>query len=83
MENGKPKVDAMGDVQFLIGVFRFFGSLIDKNPGQFHDRGSVYAITSRKPHGVVAGILPFNWPPIHCGGKATPALAAGNTMIII
>ena len=39
-------------------------------------------MVTREPHGVVAGILPFNWPPIHCGGKAAPALAAGNTMII-
>jgi len=28
------------------------------------------------------GILPFNWPPIHTGGKVAPALAAGNTMIL-
>jgi acyl-CoA reductase-like NAD-dependent aldehyde dehydrogenase len=36
----------------------------------------------REPYGVVAGILPFNWPPIHTGGKAAPALGAGNTIIL-
>ncbi len=29
-----------------------------------------------------AGILPFNWPPIHTGGKAAPAIACGNTIIL-
>jgi acyl-CoA reductase-like NAD-dependent aldehyde dehydrogenase len=27
---------------------------------------------------VTAGILPFNWPPIHTGGKIAPAIAAGK-----
>jgi hypothetical protein len=35
-----------------------------------------------EPFGVVGAILPFNWPPIHCGGKLAPALAAGNTVVI-
>jgi acyl-CoA reductase-like NAD-dependent aldehyde dehydrogenase len=32
--------------------------------------------------GVHAGILPFNWPPLHTGGKLTSNLAAGNMMIL-
>ena len=35
-----------------------------------------------EPFGVVVGILPFNWPPLHAGGKAAPAIAAGNTIIL-
>ena len=27
-------------------------------------------------------IIPFNWPPIHTAGKAAPALAMGNAMVI-
>ncbi|EFY87386.1 dehydrogenase [Metarhizium acridum CQMa 102] len=34
-ENGKPALDAALDVAFIIQVFGFFGSLIDKLPGQF------------------------------------------------
>lgn len=30
----------------------------------------------------MVAILPFNWPPIHFGGKVAPALAAGNTVIL-
>ncbi|KAK3175529.1 hypothetical protein K4F52_010194 [Lecanicillium sp. MT-2017a] len=81
-ENGKPVLDAALDVSFLIKVFEFFGSLIDKRPGQFHDRGAVYTSIVREPLGVCAGVLPFNWPPIHAGGKIAPCVAAGNTIII-
>jgi len=42
----------------------------------------MYATIFYEPYGVCCGILPFNWPPIHTGGKLAPALAAGNTMIL-
>lgn len=83
MENGKPMQDArVYDVNFLVEVFRYFGSLCNKLPGEFYDRGPLYATVFYEPHGVCCGILPFNWPPIHTGGKLAPALAAGNTMIL-
>ena len=83
LENGKPKQDAlMFDINFLVGVFRFFASICDKLPGEFYQRGSVNATVIYEPFGVCVGILPFNWPPIHFGGKTAPALAAGNVMIL-
>jgi acyl-CoA reductase-like NAD-dependent aldehyde dehydrogenase len=84
LENGKPLADArMFDVNFLIGVFRFFGSVIDKLPGDFYDaRNGNYSATVLEPFGVVGAIVPFNWPPIHTGGKIAPALAVGNTVVI-
>lgn len=83
MENGKPAQDARTmDCNFVVGVFRFFGSIVDKLPSQFYDRGAMYCTVFHEPYGVCAGILPFNWPPIHTGGKLAPALAAGNTMIL-
>lgn len=42
----------------------------------------IYASVVHGPYGVVAGILPPNRPPVHVGGKAAPALAAGNTIIL-
>jgi acyl-CoA reductase-like NAD-dependent aldehyde dehydrogenase len=55
LENGKPVADAReNDVRFLIGVFRFFGSIVDKLPsGDFHDTGSIYSATVLEPFGVV------------------------------
>ncbi|KND92268.1 NAD/NADP-dependent betaine aldehyde dehydrogenase [Tolypocladium ophioglossoides CBS 100239] len=82
-ENGKPYQDALAlDLVFLVGVFRFFGSLAGKLPSEFHDRGSMYSAVVYEPYGVCVGILPYNWPPIHAGGKLAPCLAAGNTMIL-
>jgi acyl-CoA reductase-like NAD-dependent aldehyde dehydrogenase len=34
-----------------------------------------------EPHGVVAAILPFNWPVAVLGNKAIPALLTGNTVV--
>lgn len=82
-ENGKPLADAKaGDVSFLINIFRFFGGLVDKLPSPFYDRGVTTATVIHEPFGVCAGILPFNWPPIHCGGKVAPCIAMGNTIIM-
>jgi acyl-CoA reductase-like NAD-dependent aldehyde dehydrogenase len=82
-ENGKPVQDALqNDVSFLIAIFRFFGSLADKLPTDFYDKGAIYASTYLEPVGVVGEIIPFNWPPIHTGGKLAPALAVGNTVVI-
>ena len=60
LENGKPYQDALAfDVKFLVGVFRYFGGLIDKLPvGEYYDQGCVDVVTVREAYGVVAGILP-------------------------
>ena len=34
-----------------------------------------------EPHGVVAALLPFNWPVAVLGNKAIPALLTGNTVV--
>ncbi len=34
------------------------------------------------PHGVVAAILPFNWPVSVMGNKVLPALLAGDTVVV-
>src|SRR5580693_2221052 len=74
-ENGKPVQDArQNDISFLIAIFRFFGSLIDKLPTDFYDKGAIYTSTYLEPVGVVGEIIPFNWPPIHAGGIAENSL---------
>jgi acyl-CoA reductase-like NAD-dependent aldehyde dehydrogenase len=75
-ENGKPVQDArLNDVNFLIGVFRFFGSVVNKLPTDFYDKGAIYASTYLEPVGVVGEIIPFNWPPVHTGGNRAPAFS--------
>lgn len=83
LENGKPAQDAKTfDCQFVHLSFRYFASLVDKLPSEFYDRGPMYCTVFHEPYGVCAGILPFNWPPLHTGGKLAPALAAGESFEI-
>ena len=35
-----------------------------------------------EPHGVVAAVLPFNWPVSVMANKVLPALLAGNTVVV-
>ncbi|HEX4250777.1 MAG TPA: aldehyde dehydrogenase family protein [Pseudonocardia sp.] len=82
-EVGKPRRDALRfDVSFSSAGFDFYGGLTDTVHGDILDQGPIEARVSYEPYGVVAAILPFNWPPIHFTKKAAPALAAGNTVVI-
>lgn len=83
LEMGKPlHISRTFDVQFCVNSFAFYAGLADKQPGAAFDLGPVLAHTVHEPYGVVAGILPFNWPPIHVAAKTAPALAAGNVVIL-
>jgi acyl-CoA reductase-like NAD-dependent aldehyde dehydrogenase len=83
LEMGKPLSQARRfDVEFCIASFEFYGGLADKVPGHAFDLGPVAAHTVHEPYGVVGGIIPFNWPPIHTAAKSAPALAAGNTVVL-
>lgn len=82
-EVGKPRRDALRfDVSFSSAGFDYFGGLADTLHGDLLDQGAIEARVHYEPYGVVAAILPFNWPPLHFTKKAAPALAAGNTVVI-
>ena len=82
-EVGKPKRDALRfDVSYSHACFDYFAGLADTLHGEILDQGAIEARVLFEPYGVVAAILPFNWPPIHFAKKAAPALAAGNTVIV-
>ncbi|EPK5281656.1 aldehyde dehydrogenase family protein [Pseudomonas aeruginosa] len=83
LENGKPFTQARTfDVNALIMLFRYFGSIVDKIPGDHIDHGNISTTVVLEPLGVVGAIIPFNWPPIHTAGKLAPALAVGNTVVL-
>jgi acyl-CoA reductase-like NAD-dependent aldehyde dehydrogenase len=82
-ENGKPRRDArLNDIVFSHTAFDYFAGLADTLPGEILDQGPIEARVVYQPYGVVAAILPFNWPPIHFSKKSAPALVAGNTVVI-
>ncbi|ORA53120.1 aldehyde dehydrogenase [Mycolicibacterium chubuense] len=82
-ENGKPRRDALAnDVSFSSNCFDYFAGLGDSLPGEIIDQGPIETRVVYEPYGVVAAILPFNWPPIHFAKKGAPALITGNTVVI-
>ena len=82
-ETGKPvSVARQFDLEMCINSFDYFGGLIGSMPRESHDLGAIVSQGFLEPYGVVAGIIPFNWPPIHFGGKVAPALAVGNAIVL-
>ena len=80
---GKPIADARDEIELGARVFEYYAGAIGKFFGQTIPvaRGG-FDFTLRQPMGVVAAIVPWNFPfPIACW-KAAPALAAGNTVVL-
>jgi acyl-CoA reductase-like NAD-dependent aldehyde dehydrogenase len=82
-EVGKPyEISRYSDLFICAEAFDYFAGLADKLHGSFYPGGPIDSYTLLEPYGVVGAIVPFNWPPIHTGGKIAPAIAAGNTVVL-
>ena len=80
---GKPIADARDEIALGARVFEYYAGAVTKFFGQTIPvaRGG-FDFTLRQPLGVVAAIVPWNFPfPIACW-KVAPALAAGNTVVL-
>src|SRR5437879_3820452 len=80
---GKPIADARDEAALGARVFEYYAGAVTKFYGQTIPiaRGG-FDFTLRQPIGVVACIVPWNFPfPIACW-KAAPALAAGNCVVL-
>jgi betaine-aldehyde dehydrogenase len=83
LEMGKPLAQSRNfDLEAAITIFEYFGSLVETIPSHARDHGQVLDVTTLEPYGVIAAIVPFNWPPIHTAGKLAPALAVGNAVVL-
>lgn len=86
-ENGKPIIQTRAEVAVTANIFRsfaeeskrIFGRVMPVDAVRGHERH--FAVTIRQPLGVVAAIVPFNYPVELWGHKAASALAAGNALI--
>lgn len=83
MHIGKPIADARDEAGLGARVFEYYAGAVTKFGGQTLPvaRGGL-DFTLRQSMGVVAGIVPWNFPfPIACW-KVAPALAAGNCVVL-
>ncbi|WP_084077715.1 aldehyde dehydrogenase family protein [Demequina sp. NBRC 110057] len=81
---GKPITEAReGDIPGAIESIRWFAEAADKLAGTAPATApGVLAYTVREPFGVVAAILPWNYPLAMAAWKIGPALVAGNCLIL-
>jgi betaine-aldehyde dehydrogenase len=72
------------DLPFIIDNLRFFAGasriLEGKSAGEYSGLGTSFI--RREPLGVVAGVIPWNYPLYIAMWKIAPALAAGDTLVI-
>jgi len=79
-EQGKPLDQAMFEMMGSIYTLRAFAAMrIEART--LRDEGGNMVIEHRTPLGVVAAIMPWNFPVILLMNKLGPALLAGNTMV--
>jgi acyl-CoA reductase-like NAD-dependent aldehyde dehydrogenase len=86
-ENGKPIRQTREELGASIRIFRGFAEEAKRILGRVVPMDAVpgqerhLAVTIRQPLGVVAAIVPFNYPVELWSHKVAPALAAGNAVI--
>ncbi|MEM9725978.1 MAG: aldehyde dehydrogenase family protein [Pseudomonadota bacterium] len=80
-EQGKPQADAAADV---MGAAFWLTETAKFSPPEHvsEDSDERRAVTRYEPVGVVAGLVPWNFPVILSAFKIGPALLAGNTMVL-
>jgi acyl-CoA reductase-like NAD-dependent aldehyde dehydrogenase len=78
-EHGKVVLESIFDVSAGLGMV---GALAPLMAEALADRTAGTSVIEAVPHGVVAAVLPFNWPPAVMGNKVLPALLAGNTVVV-
>ena len=83
-DNGKPIRETLAaDVPLAIDHFRYFASVLRAEEGSMAELDEhTVAYHVKEPLGVVAQIIPWNFPLLMAAWKLAPALAAGNCVVL-
>lgn len=84
LDSGKPIADTTGgDLPGTIYCLRWFAELIDKVHGEVPATDpQFFGTVTHQPLGVVAAVVPWNYPLLMAAWKFAPALAAGNSVVL-
>jgi len=84
LDAGKPITDTVGlDMPETAACIRWHAEATDKLYGEVAPAPEgVVATITREPVGVVAAVIPWNYPAQMAAWKLGPALATGNTIVI-
>ena len=83
-EQGKPLLEAKREIRRFVHTLEHYAGLGKNLRGGYVpnlDDGK-YGIILKRPIGVVAAIVPWNFPVSLMGNKIAPALVAGNTIVV-
>src|SRR3974390_3375446 len=82
-EHGKVLWEAMFDAGTVGAMAASFAPVaVSANQARSKEAPGKKTEVRRVPHGVVAALLPFNWPVAVMGNKVVPALLTGNTVVV-
>ncbi|WP_034923542.1 aldehyde dehydrogenase family protein [Gillisia sp. CAL575] len=83
-DNGKAIRETVNaDVPLAIDHFRYFASVIRAEEGSATELNeNTVSLIIREPLGVVAQIIPWNFPLLMLAWKVAPALASGNCVVL-
>jgi len=79
---GKPIAESRDEVGMVAEVFHFYAGTVDKHRGATVPVAGGVDLTFHEPLGVVAAIVPWNFPIAIMSWKVGPALATGNTIVV-
>jgi 4-guanidinobutyraldehyde dehydrogenase/NAD-dependent aldehyde dehydrogenase len=84
LDMGKPIADSTSiDIPAAMTCIDWYAECIDKLYGEIASTGpDAVGLITREPVGVVACIVPWNFPLLMAAWKLGPALAAGNSVIL-
>lgn len=83
LDTGKPIAQLRdGEIPLSAAILRFYAGAADKVDGAVKNSPGGLHFTKYEPYGVVAGILPWNYPLVNAVLKVAPALAAGNALVL-
>jgi aldehyde dehydrogenase (NAD+) len=84
LDNGKPIFESRQvEVPLEAEILQYYAGWATKITGEtIPARPGAFTYTLREPVGVVAAIVPWNFPLLLTIWKVAPALAAGNTVIV-
>jgi succinate-semialdehyde dehydrogenase/glutarate-semialdehyde dehydrogenase len=84
-EMGKPKAQAVGEVQFCGAIYHFYAdnaeSLMADEPIELLG-GNGTAVVRRSSYGTLLGIMPWNYPYYQVARFAGPNLVIGNPILL-
>jgi len=84
LHNGKPIRESLHvEIPLAAEVLHYYAGWADKIHGETVPvQGNGFVYTRREPLGVVAAIVPWNFPLLLAMWKVAPALATGNVVIL-